>query len=165
MNTKTVTEKTERKKLKRTARKKAAPKAKRASGVARGSVKKKVKSSTRVDSDDDDDGLDSNGKSGTMAGSDGNKDKIKSEVVRTTGFHKPMLLSPSLSSVVGETTLSRPQTVKRIWEYIRTHGLQDEKDKRQICCDDALRAVFKQDRVHMFTMNKLLGQNMYSPDE
>ena len=43
MNTKTVTEKTERKKLKRVARKKAAPKAKRASGVARGSMKKKVR--------------------------------------------------------------------------------------------------------------------------
>ena len=37
MNTKNVTDKIERKKLKRAARKKAAPKAKRASGVARGS--------------------------------------------------------------------------------------------------------------------------------
>ena len=43
MNTKTVTDRTERKKLKRTARKKAAPKAKRASGVARGSLKKKIR--------------------------------------------------------------------------------------------------------------------------
>jgi hypothetical protein len=43
MNTKTVADRTERKKLKRTARKKAAPKTKRASGVARGSMKKKVK--------------------------------------------------------------------------------------------------------------------------
>ncbi len=43
MNTKTVTDKTERKKLKRVARKKAAPKAKRASGVARGSSKKKIR--------------------------------------------------------------------------------------------------------------------------
>ena len=43
MNTKTVTDRTERKKLKRIARKKAAPKAKRASGVARGSMKKKIK--------------------------------------------------------------------------------------------------------------------------
>ena len=41
MNTKNVTDKAERKKLKRAARKKAAPKAKRASGVARGSLKKK----------------------------------------------------------------------------------------------------------------------------
>ena len=43
MNTKKITDKEERKKLKRTARKKAAPKPKRASTVARGSMKKKVK--------------------------------------------------------------------------------------------------------------------------
>jgi hypothetical protein len=42
MNTKHVEERAERKRLKRTARKKAAPKAKRASGVARGSNKRKV---------------------------------------------------------------------------------------------------------------------------
>ncbi|MCE5310056.1 MAG: hypothetical protein LLG20_20670 [Acidobacteriales bacterium] len=43
MNTKNITDKTERKKVKRVARKKAAPKPKRASGVARGSMKRKVK--------------------------------------------------------------------------------------------------------------------------
>ncbi|HEX4771803.1 MAG TPA: hypothetical protein VH351_13275 [Bryobacteraceae bacterium] len=43
MNTKHVEDKEERKKLKRTARKKAAPAAKRASGVARGSNKRKVR--------------------------------------------------------------------------------------------------------------------------
>ena len=43
MNTKTVTDKTERKTIKRTARKKAAPKAKRAPAVARGSMKKKIR--------------------------------------------------------------------------------------------------------------------------
>jgi hypothetical protein len=43
MNTKHVEDTDERKKLKRAARKKAAPKAKRASGEARGSNKHKVK--------------------------------------------------------------------------------------------------------------------------
>jgi hypothetical protein len=43
MDTSKVTDKLERKKLKRTARKKAAPKAKRPTGVARGSQKAKVK--------------------------------------------------------------------------------------------------------------------------
>lgn len=42
MNTKHITDKTERKEAKRVARKKAAPAAKRAQGVARGSMKKKV---------------------------------------------------------------------------------------------------------------------------
>jgi hypothetical protein len=43
MNTKNITDKEERKKLKRTARKKAAPKPKRANDVDRGSQKRKVK--------------------------------------------------------------------------------------------------------------------------
>ena len=43
MNTKHVEDRTERKKLKRTARKKAKPLAKRAADVARGSQKRKMK--------------------------------------------------------------------------------------------------------------------------
>jgi hypothetical protein len=43
MNTKHITDRTERKQAKRKARKEAPAKAKRASGVARGSNKKKVK--------------------------------------------------------------------------------------------------------------------------
>ena len=43
MNTKHITDKAERKTKKRAARKKAPPKAKRAAGVARGSMKKKIR--------------------------------------------------------------------------------------------------------------------------
>jgi upstream activation factor subunit UAF30 len=78
---------------------------------------------------------------------------------------KPMALSPALSSLLNETQLSRPQTVKKIWAYVKERDLQDPADKRQIRCDDAMRAVFKQDRVHMFTMNKILNQNLYAVDE
>ena len=82
-----------------------------------------------------------------------------------TPSQKPMALSPALSSLLNETQLSRPQTVKKIWEYVKERDLQDPSDKRQIRCDDAMRAVFKQDRVHMFTMNKILNQNLYAVDE
>jgi upstream activation factor subunit UAF30 len=67
--------------------------------------------------------------------------------------------------MLGETQLSRPQTVKKIWAYVKARELQDPSDKRQIRCDDAMRAVFKQDRVHMFTMNKLLAAHLYAADE
>jgi upstream activation factor subunit UAF30 len=77
-----------------------------------------------------------------------------------------MLLSAPLSALLdGETQLSRPQTVKRIWQYVHAHELQDQSDKRWIICDDALRAVFKSDKVHMFTMNKILAKNLHNPDE
>jgi upstream activation factor subunit UAF30 len=88
-----------------------------------------------------------------------------SEYQLTLRPKKPMALSPALSSLLGETTLSRPQTVKKIWAYVKERDLQDPADKRQIRCDEALRAVFKQDRVHMFTMNKILNQNLYAVDE
>lgn len=76
-----------------------------------------------------------------------------------------MILSEPLSDLLGAPQLSRPQTVKKIWEYVKERDLQDPSDKRQIRCDDAMRAVFKQDRVHMFTMNKLLAQHLYATDE
>jgi len=85
---------------------------------------------------------------------------------RNTGFHKPMILSPALSALFGgETTMSRPQSVKRLWEHIRANELQDPRDRRQIRCDDAMRAVFKQDKVHMFQMTKILNNNLYNPEE
>ncbi|BDD55831.1 hypothetical protein MAP00_001315 [Monascus purpureus] len=118
-------------------------------------VKRKSKSKTakKVKAEDDSD---------LESGSEVNK----KEVNRSGGFHKPLTLSPALSALLnGEVMLSRPQTVSKLWQYIRAHDLQDPNDRRQIRCDEAMRAVFKQDRVHMFTMTKILNQNLYSPDE
>jgi upstream activation factor subunit UAF30 len=109
----------------------------------------KKKSKAKINSDDDSNVSDSE----------------KPEKEKKGGFHKPMILSPPLSEMLGETQLSRPQTVKKIWAYVKARELQDPSDKRQIRCDDAMRAVFKQDRVHMFTMNKLLAAHLYAADE
>lgn len=59
--------------------------------------------------------------------------------------------SDALSELVGEARLSRPQTVKRIWEYVKERGLQDQNDRRYILCDEVLQRVFHSDKVHMFT--------------
>lgn len=55
--------------------------------------------------------------------------------------------------------------VKKLWEYIKGNELQDPSDKRQIMCDEKLQAVFKQSRVDMFQMNKLLGHQLYPIEE
>ncbi|KAL9608599.1 MAG: hypothetical protein Q9167_006589 [Letrouitia subvulpina] len=97
---------------------------------------------------------------------DSDPDNAEKKVNRSGGFHKPLTLSAPLSALLnGELQLSRPQTVKRIWAYVHEHDLQDPNDKRWIRCDNALRAVFKQEKIHMFTMNKVLAQNLYNPDE
>jgi upstream activation factor subunit UAF30 len=59
--------------------------------------------------------------------------------------------SDALSTLVGEARLSRPQTVKRIWDYVKERNLQDPEDKRFIVTDDSMKAVFHTDRLHMFT--------------
>lgn len=128
--------------------------------------KPKKKSSAKVNSDDD------------SAVDSGDK-PVK---VRKGGFHvraahpasrgtlltcpqKPMQLSEPLADMLGESQLSRPQTVKQIWAYVKSRDMQDPSDKRQILCDEKMRAVFKADKVHMFTMNKLLASHLYPVDE
>ena len=61
--------------------------------------------------------------------------------------------------------MSRPQVVKRLWEYIKEHNLQDPMDKRSIICDDKLRAVFNRDRVDMFKMNKILSTHVKARED
>lgn len=61
--------------------------------------------------------------------------------------------------------LSRPQVVKKLWAHIKANELQDPKDKRQIRCDDMMLAIFKQSKVDMFQMNKLLGNHLYPIEE
>ncbi|ORY66621.1 uncharacterized protein BCR38DRAFT_457112 [Pseudomassariella vexata] len=72
------------------------------------------------------------------------------------GFQKPFNLSEPLAELTGESRLSRPQVVKKLWEYIKAGDLQDPSDKRQIRCDDKMLAVFKQAKIDMFQMNKVI---------
>ncbi|KAI1370969.1 SWIB-domain-containing protein [Hypoxylon crocopeplum] len=81
------------------------------------------------------------------------------------GFQKPFNLSYPLAELCGQPQLSRPQVVKKLWEHIKGNQLQDPNDKRQIRCDERMQAVFKQARVDMFQMNKLVGNHLYPVDE
>ncbi|ELR03950.1 hypothetical protein VC83_09016 [Pseudogymnoascus destructans] len=118
---------------------------------AKSTVRKK-KSSARVKAADDSD---------IELNSDGEKKVAE----RKGGFHKQYALSEPLAALVGETQSSRPQVVKKIWAHIKGNDLQDPSDKRQIFCDNKMKLVFKQDTVHMFTMNKLLGKHLYEVEE
>ena len=71
-----------------------------------------------------------------------------------------MTPSPALAAIVGSEPLARTAVVSKVWNHIRTHGLQDPTDKRTIVADDKLRAVFGQDRCTMFEMQKLLSPHL-----
>ncbi|EFW99809.1 swib mdm2 domain containing protein [Grosmannia clavigera kw1407] len=98
------------------------------------------------------------GGDGSDADSDGSGEVKENR--KTGGFQKPFNLSDQLSELVGSS-----QVVKKLWVYIKAHDLQDPLDKRQIRCDDKMQAVFQQQRVGMFQMNKLLGSHLYPVEE
>ena len=50
----------------------------------------------------------------------------KRSVRRNSMFNKAHTLSAPLQKVVGASSLSRPQVVKRVWKYIHSKGLQDK---------------------------------------
>jgi upstream activation factor subunit UAF30 len=77
-----------------------------------------------------------------------------------SAFMKPMQLSDELEAVVGKGPLPRSEVVKKLWEYIKKHNLQDQKDKRVINCDDKLKTVFKQGQVHMMKMGGLISKHL-----
>lgn len=66
--------------------------------------------------------------------------------------------SAALAAVIGNEPVARPEAVKKMWEYIKTHNLQDPKDKRTIVADDKLRAVFGKDSAGMFELAGILDR-------
>ena len=74
---------------------------------------------------------------------------------------KPMTISPELAEVVGKGPMPRSEVVKQIWVYIKKHGLQDEKNKRNINADENLKKVFDgKSQVSMFEMTKLVSKHL-----
>ena len=78
-----------------------------------------------------------------------------------SAFMKPMSLSEDLEAVVGKGPMPRSEVVKGLWVYIKKHGLQDEKNKRNINADDKLKKVFGgKGTVSMFEMTKLVSKHL-----
>lgn len=70
-------------------------------------------------------------------------------------------LSQDLANVVGETTMKRGEVLKKLWDYIRQHNLQDPANKRLIHPDAKLAKVFgSKEPVDMFKMTGLLSSHM-----
>lgn len=100
-------------------------------------------------------------KSATKSRAKPKKAKRKGGGRANAAFMKPMQPSGSLSAVVGSNPLPRTEVTKKLWAYIKRKGLQDNKNRRMINADDALRPVFGGKRqVSMFEMTKLVNKHL-----
>ncbi len=72
-------------------------------------------------------------------------------------FMKPVHPDAKLAEIIGSDPVPRTEIMRKLWDYIRSHNLQDPENKTFIKADDKLREVFGgRDRVSMFEMTKLV---------
>ena len=87
--------------------------------------------------------------------------KKKTKRTPSAAFMKPMTPSSVLARVIGSKPLPRTQVVKKLWEYIKKHKLQDKVKRTMINADAALKEVFKGKKsVSMFEMTKLVNKHL-----
>ncbi|KNA23121.1 hypothetical protein SOVF_027610 [Spinacia oleracea] len=74
------------------------------------------------------------------------------------GILKPVPVSPTLRDFIGAPEAPRTEVVKKVWAYIKLHDLQNPENKREIICDEKLKALFSgKDRVGFLEIAKLLS--------
>jgi upstream activation factor subunit UAF30 len=87
--------------------------------------------------------------------------KKKSARKPNAAFMAPVTPSPALSEVVGSKPIPRTEVTKKLWAYIKRNGLQDQKNRRMIKSDEALKPVFGgKAQVNMFEMTKLVNKHL-----
>ena len=70
---------------------------------------------------------------------------------------RPVQPDPQLAQIIGNEPVPRTDVIRKLWDYIRGHNLQDPENKTFIRADDKLREIFGgKDRVSMFEMTKLV---------
>lgn len=100
-------------------------------------------------------------KSGKRKSAGGGDDSGKKP--RNGGYQKELRVTPQLAAFIGQESISRPASVKYIWDYIKERSLQDPADKRSIICDEQLKYLFGVSKFQGFSMMKYLNRH-FIPD-
>jgi upstream activation factor subunit UAF30 len=88
------------------------------------------------------------------------KKKATASSGKPNALQRPLQLSEALAAVVGPGPLPRGEVVSKVWDYIKSHNLQNPENRREILADDKLKSVFGKDKVTMFEMNKHLARHL-----
>lgn len=74
---------------------------------------------------------------------------------------QPVEISEDLEAVVGAGPMPRTDIIKKLWAYIKKHGCQDQKNKRNIIPDAKLAKVFgSKNAIDMFQMTKKISKHI-----
>ncbi len=100
-------------------------------------------------------------KKGAKKGKTAATDKKKATKSSSKGFGKEQELSKELAAIVGAPKMARTEVTKKLWDYIKSHDLQDPNDKRMIRPDATLAKVFgSKEPVSMFKLATILNNHL-----
>ena len=75
----------------------------------------------------------------------------------SASFMKPVQPDAKLAAIIGNDPIPRTEVTRKLWDYIRSHNLQEPTNKTKINADDKLKEVFDgRTQVTMFEMTKLV---------
>uniref|UniRef100_A0A5B7BZB1 DM2 domain-containing protein n=1 Tax=Davidia involucrata TaxID=16924 RepID=A0A5B7BZB1_DAVIN len=84
---------------------------------------------------------------------------------RPTGILKVTPVSPALRKFLGVPEAARTDVVKKVWEYIKLHNLQNPADKKEILCDDKLKTIFEgKEKIGFLEIGRLLSPHFVKTD-
>lgn len=89
--------------------------------------------------------------------------KKKKFTKKTTGTRSvsAKTVSAELQAVIGVAESTLPETIKKAWEYIKKHDLQDPKNKRNIVPDKNLEKVFgSKEPLNMMKLSSILNKHL-----
>ncbi len=88
------------------------------------------------------------------------KAEVKKKRAPSAAFMKAMTPSAALAAVIGDKPLPRTEVTRKVWEYIKKNGLQDQAKRTMINADAKLKEIFKKAQVSMFEMTKLISGHL-----
>ncbi|XP_034102084.1 brahma-associated protein of 60 kDa [Drosophila sulfurigaster albostrigata] len=73
-------------------------------------------------------------------------------------------LDPRLARLLGVHTQTRPVIISALWQYIKTHKLQDAHEREYINCDKYLEQIFSCQRMKFAEIPQRLNPLLHPPD-
>ncbi|KAM7448208.1 SWI SNF [Porites harrisoni] len=93
------------------------------------------------------------------------EENVKCTIMFLLDYQPPQYkLEPRLARLMGIHTQTRPVIVNAIWQYIKSHNLQDSHEREYINCDRYFQQIFECNRMKFSEIPQRLSALLLPPD-
>lgn len=90
---------------------------------------------------------------------------VRCTVLLMLDYQPPQFkLDPRLARLLGIHTQTRPVIIQALWQYIKTHKLQDPHEREFVICDKYLQQIFESQRMKFSEIPQRLHALLMPPE-